>query len=77
VSRPASRERELFIRGGMTAWMEAWSDCAPGCGENANRVRYATGPCRADDDQRPALPEGLHGQVTELLAWIAWAVARS
>ena len=77
MSRGASRERELFMRGGMTAWMDAWSDYAPGCGEGVNRIRCATEACRADGDQRPALPEGLRGQVTELLAGIAWAVARS
>lgn len=77
ASRAASRERELFIRRGMTAWLAAWLDCSPGCGVEVARNGREDMANRTYGGHAPALPEGLHGQVTELLAGIAWTVARS
>ena len=77
MSRNASLEREIFVHCGMMAWMDAWSECSPRYGGDLAHAGSGEAANRMDGARRPALPEGLRGQVTELLAGIAWAVGRS
>ena len=76
MSRTASLERELFIRRGMAAWMEAWSGCSPGCGVGVERGGREDAPY-AEPVHQAVWPESLHAEVAQLLAGIAWAVGRS
>ena len=77
MSRNASLEREILFRCGMMAWMDAWSERSPRCGGDLAHAGSGEAVNRMDGAGRPALPEGLRGQVTQLLAGIAWEVARS
>jgi hypothetical protein len=48
----------LFVRRGMTAWMQAWSECAP-------RIDPGT---RAEQGVDETIPAGLRSQIATLLA---------
>ena len=52
----------LLLRGGMPAWMVAWSDCAP--------VTKTTAP-RTTTDNGNGLIHSLHSEVAALLASMA------
>lgn len=77
MSRSASRERELFISRGMSAWMEAWSSCSEVCCVELDRGGAQDAPRGGGGEDRSPLPEGFRAEVAELLAGIAWAVVRS
>jgi len=65
------------MRCGMMAWMEAWSGCSPQYGVNDEGGWREDASHHANGEQPMALPDGLHGQVAELLAGIACAMVRS
>ena len=48
----------LFLRRGMTAWMQAWSECAP-------HIEPST---RATPGVDESIPTGLRSQIATLLA---------
>lgn len=77
MSRAASLERQLFIRRGMVAWMEAWSGCSAVCGAAVEHDGSENVRCHGGGEHRVALPEGLHAEVAMLLAGITWTVGRS
>jgi hypothetical protein len=48
----------LFVRSGMTAWMQAWSECAP----------YSKPSSRSRPDVDETIPGDVRPQITTLLA---------
>ncbi len=76
MSQSASRERELLLRRGMGAWMEAWSGYSQECVEEERPGRQEA-PREERGEEQAALPPGLRAEVTELLAGITWSLIRS
>lgn len=77
VSRSASLERRLFIGRGMVAWMEAWSSVSEFSGVEARRERCGDRVESEADRHKPGLPAAVHGEVSDILAGMTWAVLRS
>ena len=62
---------------GMAVWMEAWSHCSEVNGVERVRGRNKKVNCDSCKNNSIAWPEGLHAEVAELLAGIAWTVVRN
>lgn len=84
TSRSPSLERNLLIRSGMGAWMDAWSESFDFSDLPAEALAQRGGQKKEElhregsGEQHGALgnllPAAFHSQVAGLLAGIAWAV---